>query len=288
MAKKKGKTEVYPFWYIEDIKNMMEWFEKKGMWHWWITFNLGLLLGRRVSDTLSFKWGDFYYENGRMKDEIEIVEEKTEKYARMHICGACRDAIRRYAKEIEVNPLDHLDDFMVSTQAKSELLKKESEYDEETFHDLMWEQTQSQAAAYRKQFKIAAKEIGITYEVSTHSTRKSFGFWSVKLHPYDVTVIDKLQSIFNHSDRNTTMKYIGLSKEGENRLYRDMGNFVADIKNGVTPVVKNSPVISVKSEDFRNLLSMCWDMAQNGCDKFEGINNIIDKAEQLMVQEVMI
>lgn len=27
-TKKKGKTEVYPFWNLEDIKNVVEWFEK--------------------------------------------------------------------------------------------------------------------------------------------------------------------------------------------------------------------------------------------------------------------
>lgn len=27
-TKKKGKTEVQPFWNMEDIKNVIEWFEK--------------------------------------------------------------------------------------------------------------------------------------------------------------------------------------------------------------------------------------------------------------------
>ena len=84
-TKQIGKTEVYPFWYMEDIKNMMDYFKMKEMWHWYLVFNLGLLLGRRVSDTLSFKWSDFFYENGRMKDEIEIKEQKTgkEEYSKM-------------------------------------------------------------------------------------------------------------------------------------------------------------------------------------------------------------
>ena len=66
-TKQTGKTEVYPFWYMKDIKNMMDYFKMKGMWHWYLAFNFGLLLGRRVSDTLSLKWSDFYYENGRPK-----------------------------------------------------------------------------------------------------------------------------------------------------------------------------------------------------------------------------
>ena len=43
--KRKGKTEVDPFWNVEDIKKMMEYFEDKEMWHWYTVFNLGILLG---------------------------------------------------------------------------------------------------------------------------------------------------------------------------------------------------------------------------------------------------
>ena len=43
-TKQTGKTEVYPFWYMEDIKNMMDYFKMKKMWHWYLAFNFGLLL----------------------------------------------------------------------------------------------------------------------------------------------------------------------------------------------------------------------------------------------------
>jgi len=45
MAKNKqtGKTEVYPFWSMDDIKNMMDYFKMKEMWHWYWIFNAGLL-----------------------------------------------------------------------------------------------------------------------------------------------------------------------------------------------------------------------------------------------------
>ncbi len=119
--------------------------------------------------------------------------------------------------------------------------------------------------------------------MSTHSTRKAFGYWSVKLHPYDITTVDKLQGIFSHSDRNTTLHYIGIAREDEIKLYNDMGDFITDVSNGKKPVIKNSPVIPLKAEDFREILSKCWDMAQNGEDKFNGINNLIGLAEKCMV-----
>lgn len=281
--KKEGKTEVYPFWYIEDIKNMMDYFKMKEMWHWYLVFNFGLLLGRRVSDTLSFKWSDFFYENGRMKDEIEIKEQKTGKVTRPYVCGACKEALKLFIDKTVVDPMENYNDFIITTKQKSELLENRDDYSQEEYEDLMWKATQSQAAAYRKQFKIAADACGIQYPVSTHSTRKTFGYFSVKLHPYDVTTVDKLQGIFSHSDRNTTLHYIGIAREDEIKLYNDMGDFITDVSNGKKPIIKNSPVVPLKAEDFREILSKCWDMAQNGEDKFEGINKLIGMAEQLMV-----
>lgn len=282
-TKQKGKTEVYPFWSMDDIKNMMDYFKMKNMWHWYLIFNLGLLLGRRVSDTLSFMWSDFFYENGRMKDEIEIKEQKTGKVSRLYVCGACKEALQRYITETGVEPMENYNDYIITTPQKSQLLKNKGKYSEEEWNELFWKATQSQAAAYRKQFKIAADACEIQYPVSTHSTRKTFGYWSVKLHPYDVTTVDKLQGIFSHSDRNTTLHYIGIAREDEIKLYNDMGDFITDVIDGKKPVIKNSPVIPLKAEDFREILSKCWDMAQNGEDKFNGINNLIGMAEKCMI-----
>lgn len=283
MAKKRGKTEVYPFWYMEDIKNMMDYFKAKEMWHWYLVFCFGLLLGRRVSDTVNFKWSDFFYENGRMKDEIEITEQKTGKTTRPYVCGACKDAIKLYMEKTGINPMEHFDEFIVANEKKAALLKNKNDYSEEEYAELMWHETQATARAFRKQFKIAADSCEIKYEVSCHSLRKSFGFWNVKLHPYDVTTVDKLQGIFAHSDRNTTLHYIGIAREDEIKLYQDMGNFVSKVEIGEKPVVKNSPVLPLKSEDFRNLLSKCWDMASNGEDKCDSMLKLIGMAEELMV-----
>ena len=62
-----------------------------------------------------------------------------------------------------------------------------------------------------------------------------------------------------------------------------MGDFVTDVSNGKKPIIKNSPVIPLKAEDFREIISECFDMAQNGEDKFEVINKLIGKAEKCMI-----
>ncbi len=104
-------------------------------------------------------------------------------------------------------------DFINGNAQMPQLLKNKEKYSEEEHEELMMKAMQSHAVAFRKQFKIAADACDIKYLVSTHSLRKNFGFWSVKLHPYDVTTVDKLQGIFSHSDRNATLHYIGIVRE---------------------------------------------------------------------------
>lgn len=130
-TKQKGKTEVYPFWYMEDIKNMMDYFKMKEMWHWYLAFNFELLLGRRVSDTLSFKWSDFFYENGRMRDETDIQEWKTGKNVRLYVCDACKNALRLYIDKTGIDPMDNYRDFVNGTAKMSQLLEYKDEYSED-------------------------------------------------------------------------------------------------------------------------------------------------------------
>lgn len=284
MGKKNVKTEVDPFWNVEDIVGMIKYFEDKGMWHWWWVFHAGLLLGRRVGDTMMLKFSDFFYPDGRMKDEFDILEEKTDKINKPYICDACKKALQTYINQTGINPTTDYDGFIVTTIEKDRLLQSKEYYtDMEEWEDDMEFANDKHIAAFRKQFKNAAKACGIKYSVSCHSLRKTLGYYSVKLHPYDNTVVDILQKMYGHSDRNTTLIYTGLSRESEIKLYNDMGNFLEDIKEGRKPVIKNSPVIPLKSEDFRELLSKCWDMAQSGTDKFEGLNELISLAEKRMV-----
>ena len=43
-TKQTGKTEVYPFWYMEDIKNMIDYFKMKEIWHRAVKIGLSIKL----------------------------------------------------------------------------------------------------------------------------------------------------------------------------------------------------------------------------------------------------
>ena len=85
---------------------------------------------------------------------------------------------------------------------------------------------------YRKGLKKAAVQVGIEYNIGTHSPRKTFGMISRMLHPNDYDSMELLQTIYNHSDTKTTNHYIGLTKKKIDTYYDDMGSFFDEYVTG--------------------------------------------------------
>ena len=304
-TKKKGKTEVYPFWEMGDIKKVIEWFENNNEWDGYLISMLELLLGRRIGDTVNMKWSDLYYENGNKKDEIDTIEEqKTGKITILPISNMVFETIDNYCNHTGIKPMEHFDEFIFSFPAKTawiermdnniykennlekwcEWLNKDfsdkrkqsilNEFDKQKKYKTLGEYlyyevefsdvTKWQSDDYRKKFKKAVDANGITQRISTHTWRKSFGHWIYKTHPFDPDCILSLQKLFNHSDVQTTMDYIGLSTEKNRKYINDHGEFVKSLLEGNNEyVVKNSPVISLKAEDHGDILMQAINEARN-------------------------
>lgn len=92
-TKQPGKTEVDPFWSAEDIKNVVTWFVDKKEYDGYLITMLGMLLGRRISDIIMFKWSDFYFKNGSKRDSIALCELKTGKNIDVPLSQTVFDAI---------------------------------------------------------------------------------------------------------------------------------------------------------------------------------------------------
>ena len=56
---------------------------------------------------------------------------------------------------------------------------------------------------------VAARSVGITERIGTHSLRKTFGFFAYQ-QGIDLTMIQKL---LNHSSQTETLRYIGITQE---------------------------------------------------------------------------
>lgn len=311
-TKKKGKTEVYPFWNIEDIKNVVEWFEKQEDWDGYLITLLELLLGRRIGDTISMKWSDLYYENGKRKNEINTIEEqKTGKITNLPISNMVFEAIDIYLKNTNINPIVNFNNFIFKHPSKTDWIKRQdndiykannidlwcnflnkdlsdkrkekilSEFSKQNkynslgqylYYVVEWEDViKWHSDYYRKRLKKATDACNIEYAVSTHSLRKSLGYWIYKTHPYDPDCILTLQQLFNHSDVQTTMRYIGLTEKKKRMYLETHGEFIKSVLDGQSDtVVKNIPVISLKSDDFgKIIMAIINDTTKSDVEKYQ-------------------
>lgn len=314
-SKKKGKTEVYPFWNMSDIKNVVEWFENNNEWGGYLITLLELLLGRRIGDTVMMKWSDLYYENGNRKSEINTIEEqKTGKITNIPVSNMVFEAVDNYLSHVKINPMEHYDEYIFSFTAKTEWINRRNldvygennierwcetlgkdlsdKRKEKIFNDFHKQKQYSslgdylyyeveyndivkwQTDDYRKKLKKAVETSNIQYNVSSHSLRKSFGYYIYKTHPFDPDCLLSLQKLFNHTDLQTTMNYIGLTEEKNRKYIEDHGEFIHNVLDGKgDEIVKNMPVISLKSDDFGKIIRMLTD----DVDKYQEAINMANE-----------
>lgn len=249
-TKKRGKTTVHAFRNTEDIKKMMDYFRNNEQYDNFLTFVLGLFLARRVGDTLSLKWSDFYYENGNRKDNINtLVEQKTDKMIDIAITDVTWKYIDWYCEKIGINPIEHLHEDIFQSSYKNEV----ENYDEAI---------KKQAAKYRYNFKKAADYNGIK-GVSTHSTRKTFVYIAHQINKFDPDNWQVLKTITGHEDIETLKKYADIMNEKGQKYYNDVGKYVEDIDNGIKPVIDNTPIVALKTNDLRDILKAAYQYGRN-------------------------
>lgn len=273
--KKKGrKSEVYPF-QLEDVKKMIRYFEDHEMWLHYLLFIMSCNMARRVGDTLNLTWEHIYNpQTGAIRDDIlEIEEDKTDKLANPRINSSVRAAIVKYIEKIGVDVT-------------------KNNYHEYIFMQLSGTHKGSVITSdgYRKALKKAAEAVGITYNVGTHSPRKTFGMMSRMIHPNDYDSMELLQTIYNHSDTKTTSHYIGLTKQKVDQYYDDMGVFFDDYVTGDKEYqdVTDKPVISIEVSDLRDIIAMAYAEGKKNASEteasvhIEAINEIMGLVDSLV------
>ena len=324
-TKKTGPTEAYPFWNMEDIKNVVEWFQKNEEWDGYLITLLELLIGRRNGDIIMMKWSDLYFENGNRKTEINtITEQKTGKTTRIPISNMVFEAVEEYLNHVNVNPMEHYMEYIFQYKPKTDWInrrqldiyaennidlwcealgknfsdKRKKKIIEDFNKQKKWNSigdylyyeveymdiSKWETDDYRKKLKKAVKDVGITYRVSTHSLRKSMGYWIHKTHPFDPDCLLSLQRLFNHSSLQITMDYIGLSDMKDRKYLDDHGEFIHNVLAGKgEEIAKNMPVISLKSDDFGDIIMNVIRNIQYGSDPVETYQRAINLANEKRV-----
>lgn len=156
-----------------------------------ILWKVGVNSGLRISDLIKLKVSDIRYENGTMRDDITIIEKKTNKRKVFRFNFELKNELDNYTKNM-----------------------KQYEYIFQSRNGV--NQPLTRVQVYRFINK-AARIVGISDNIGTHTMRKTFGYHHYKKYG-DVAM---LQTIFNHSSPSITLRYIGISQDEINNMYED-------------------------------------------------------------------
>lgn len=208
-----GKSsEVYPFTTQEEIKAMVDLFNKRIeeaqdenkyqiACRNKMMFLIGINLSLRISDLISLKWNFFFNEDGEFRDFYKIQPKKTKKvgkFVTLYFNEVVKKSILEY---IEKYPISDFNDYVFKSRKGNDAISERS----------VW-----------KIIVDAADECGIEKNVGTHSLRKTFGYHIWHNAEDKEKALVMLMVIFNHSSIATTKKYIGIMNEEIENVFNDL------------------------------------------------------------------
>ena len=156
-----------------------------------LLFVLGINSGLRISDLLKLKVEDVLESEGIIRERITLREKKTGKSKDFPLSGNARSALKQYFASPERRRKNTPELF---PSRKGGALGR--------------------VQAYRI-LNDAARIVGISGRIGTHTLRKTFGYWAYK-QGQDIVMIQKL---FNHSSPSVTLAYIGITREELDKVY---------------------------------------------------------------------
>ena len=197
-------SEVYPFTSEEEIKAMIDVFNKRideaqDEDKRWIAcrnkmlFVIGINLGIRASDLCGLKYSFFMNDDGTYKEFYSLQPKKTKKtgkFVKLYFNQTVKKAIDEYINQY---PIEDIDGYIFKSRDGDGYITPKS----------LW-----------KIIVNTSKDAGIDYKnIGTHSLRKTFGYFVYHNANDKNNALVILQTIFNHSSPSVTSKYIGLTND---------------------------------------------------------------------------
>lgn len=207
----------------KDLQTILNYLLKKNQYRNYLLFVIGVNVGLRSSDLIRLRFIDFIDENLNFRDEVVLLEHKTRntrknkktgeiKKANRHlfIGQQIKDAFKLYLDHIEnANIYDYI--FKNNSNNRGYVPKNKEGVENKQEHI-------STSGLY-KTIKKIDKNSGVNLGLTSHSLRKSFGFWFYVNGGCDNNSLVLLQLAFGHSSLSTTLHYIGITNDDLKRGY---------------------------------------------------------------------
>ena len=179
------------------IYELTQYFLKRGELRNYLLIVMGVHTALRISDLLRLKWEDVYdFDLQRVRENVTITEEKTGKSKIVTLNKTIAAALTLCISA--TNPGDFL---FKSRKGENNAI--------------------SRIQAYRI-ISNGAKTLGFSSKVSCHSLRKTFGYhaWQNGVNPAVI------MEIYNHSNFAVTRRYLGVTQDDKDEVYRKLADIV--------------------------------------------------------------
>ena len=191
--------EVEPIRDLKDVKRMYDWINENYTPREAECFLIGCNVALRAGDLLKIKFSDC---EGKY---IDLSEQKTGKFRKIPINPTVRAAVARLKTYYANNK------FYKTKELVAEYLFQSTSHRSYHLNQPVCLQHLS------KVFKHAAEELSFTFNLNTHSMRKTWGYQAYEKGED----IHYIQAAFNHSTTRITLAYIGVTRSTVEQLYRD-------------------------------------------------------------------
>lgn len=193
-------TEVYPFTTQEEIKSIIDVFNKRIeeapdenkkqiACRNKMLFIVGINIGLRASDLCGLKYNFFMNNDGTFKDFYTLQPKKTKKtgkFVKLYFNQAVKRVITDYIKKY---PVENMDEYLFKSRKGCSPITERA----------LW-----------KIIVDVTADAGLKSNYGSHSLRKTFGYWAWHNAEDKNRALVTLQMVFNHSSTQTTLRYIGL------------------------------------------------------------------------------
>ena len=187
-----------------DVLKIAQYFYDKHQIRNSLMFLIGCSVGLRGEDLCKVKVGDIT-EDGRYRTK----EQKTGKYRTVVLNNLAMTCYHELVRTIPNCTEDSM--LFQSQKGDNQSISRHS---------------------FGRILRQAGKDLHLPYKLGTHSMRKTFGYHLFMSNQQTPEILANLQKIFQHDSSATTLRYIGLSNEREEELYKnlDFGFDISDVK----------------------------------------------------------
>lgn len=185
-------STTQPIRSYEDVQRLKNYYYEKGVYRDFLLVSVCLNTALRICDVLSLKWKDVMDINtGKIKEHIRVEEAKTEKITIIKLNSSVKSALDIFIKSGEKGS-----EYIFTNRSGNKL---------------------SRITAFNI-IRNGGRAIGLPYDISCHSLRKTFGYhaWKRGVPPAII------MQIYNHVSFDVTKRYLGITQDDKDAVYTEM------------------------------------------------------------------